>query len=197
MTGRYDQLTRQMFAMVTFGVTFWNPIQALAADPAGSWRQTYDTVMMWVNFIILVTLLVKFLRQPLRNFLNKQRDAVKDTLDRLEAEKCRIDEDIRSLQGDLEDRKQKAADLHQRIVAQGEDERRDIIETARQEAERRLAKAHQLIEAHHREACQVLRNEMVDIAIHLAMQEFSKHMTPAIEQTLTDRFLKTVADRRP
>ena len=197
MTGRYDKLARWVLVLATVAITFWNPVQALAADPAGSWRQTYDTVMMWVNFTILMALLVKFIRQPLRNFLNKQRDAIKETMDRLEAEKRRLEEDIQSLRGTLEGRKEKAADLHQRIVAQGQDERRDIIESARQEAERRIAKAHQLIEARHLEACQTLRNEMVDTAIHMATQEFSKHMTPAIEQTLTDRFLKTVAGRQP
>jgi F-type H+-transporting ATPase subunit b len=196
MNGWKDPLTRPTLVLVTAAFTFWNPLQALAADPGGNWRPIYDTVMMWVNFIILVALLIKFLRQPLRNFLNKERDAVKETLDRLGAEKSRIEEDIQSLRDTLEDRKQKAADMHRRIVAQGQDERREIIETARQEAERRLLKAHQLIEARHREACQVLRNEMVDTAIHLAMQEFAKHMTPDIEQTLTDRFLKTVADRQ-
>jgi len=195
MTGRFDRWTRQAFVPAAVAIAFWNPVQALAADPGGNWRQTYDTVMMWVNFIILVALLVKFLRQPLRNFLDKQRDAVKDTLDRLEAEKSRIKEEIQALKGVLEERKEKATDLHQRIVAQGENERRHIIETARQEAERRFVKARQLIDARYREACQALRNEMVDAAIDLAMQEFSKHMTPALEQSLTDRFLKTVADR--
>lgn len=197
MTGWKNPWTRPTLVLVTVAITFWSPLQALAADAGSNWRPTYDMVMMWVNFIILVALLIKFLRQPLRDFLNKQRDAVQNTLDRLGAEKSRIEKDIQSLRATLDGRKQKAEDMHRRIVAQGENERRDIIATARQEAERRLLKAHQLIEARHREACQALRNEMVDIAIDLAMQEFAKHMTPDIEQTLTDRFLKTVADRRP
>ena len=197
MTGRYVQLTRRALVLVAIAITFWIPEEALAGDPGGGWRQTYDIVMMWVNFILLAALLLKFLRQPLRNFLHKQRDAIKDVLGRLEAEKSRIEDDIHALKGTLEDRKQKAVDWHRRIIALGEDERRDIIESARKEAERRLAKAHQLIEARHRDACQTLRNEMVDTAIRMATQEFSKHMTPAAQQTLTDRFLKTVADRQP
>jgi F-type H+-transporting ATPase subunit b len=197
MTDWKNPWTRPTLVLVTVAITFCNPLQALAADPGSNWRPAYDTVMMWVNFIILVALLIKFLRQPLRDFLNKQRDAVQNTLDRLGAEKGRIEKDIQSLRATLENRKQKAEDMHRRIVAQGENERRDIIETARHEAERRLLKAQQLIEARHREACQALRNEMVDIAIHLAMQEFAKHMTPDIEQNLTERFLKTVAGRQP
>ena len=197
MNGWKNLLTRPSLVLVTVAITFWSPLQALAADPGSNWRPVYDTVMMWVNFIILVALLIKFLRQPLSNFLNKQRDAVQNTLDRLGAEKGQIEKDIQSLRATLENRKQKAEDMHRRIVAQGENERRDLIETARQEAERRLTKAHQLIEARHRDACQALRNEIVDTAIHLAMQEFAKHMTPDMEQTLTDRFLKTVADRQP
>jgi F-type H+-transporting ATPase subunit b len=183
--------------LLTLGASLWLPMQALAANTASSWRSTYDVVMMWVNFAILLALLFKFLRPPLGRFLKSQQDAIQETLDRLENEKCRLQDEVQGLRGSLTARKEKAEDWHQRIMQRARMERREIIETGRQEAERRLAKAHQLIEARHRETCQTLRNEMIDTAIEIATQEFAKHMTPAIEQTLTDHFLKSVAGRQP
>jgi F-type H+-transporting ATPase subunit b len=183
-------------ALLTLGASLWFPLAALAADTS-SWRSTYDVVMMWVNFAILLALLFKFLRKPLGQFLKSQQEAIQETLDRLENEKCRLKDEVQALQESLAARKEKAEDWHERIMQRARMERRDIIESGRQEAERRLAKAHQLIEARHRDACQTLRNEMVDAAIQIATQEFSKHMTPAIEQTLTDHFLKSVAGRQP
>jgi len=168
-------------------------LQAPVAVAAGNWRPTYDTVMMWVNFFILVALWVKLLRHPLRNFLTTQRDAVKDTLESLEKEKHRIETEIQALRVSLEERQQRAADLHERMVAQGEEERREIVAEAEVEAQRRLLKARQMIEARHREACRRLRNEMVDSAIHRALEELPQHMTPEVEKSLTERFLKTIS----
>lgn len=188
---------RLKMTLLTLGASLWLPLQALAANTNSSWRSTYDVVMMWVNFVILLALLFKFLRKPLGQFLKSQQEAIQETLDRLENEKCRLKDEVQALQESLAARKEKAEDWHERIMHRAGMERRDIIESGRQEAERRLAKARQLIEARHRDACQTLRNEMVDTAIQIATREFSKHMTPAIEQTLTERFLKTVAGRQP
>ena len=71
------------------------PTQAAAA--AGDWRPTYDTVMMWINFIILTAVLIKLLRHPLGNFLKTQRDSTAHTLDVLEGEKRRIESEIQSM----------------------------------------------------------------------------------------------------
>jgi F-type H+-transporting ATPase subunit b len=186
---------RLKMTLLTLGASLWLPLQALAANTNSSWRSTYDVVMMWVNFAILLALLFKFLRPPLGRFLKSQQDAIQETLDKLENEKCRLKDEVRVLQGSLVARKENAEDWHERIMQRARMERREIIETGRQEAERRLDKARQLIDARHREACHTLRNELVDIAVRCAMEELPKHMTPDIEQTLTDRFLKTVADR--
>jgi len=182
--------------LLALGTSLWFPLTALAAS-TGSWRSAYDVVMMWVNFAILLGLLFKFLRKPLDQFLKSQQDAIQETLDRLENEKRRLKDEVQALQASLAARKEKTDDWHERTMQRARLERREIIESGRQEAERRLAKAHQLIEARHREARQTLRNEMVDAAIQIATQAFSKHMPPAIEETLTDHFLKSVTGRQP
>jgi len=182
-----------MAAGLTLAAVGWNLLQTPAAMAAGDWRPTYDVIMMWVNFAILATVLCKLLRQPLRNFLSAQRDAVKNTLETLESEKGRIEDEIQSLRARLEDRQQRAVDLHERMVAQGEEERRGLIAEARQEAERRLLKARQLIEARHREACRKLRDEIIDTAVRRAMAELPELITPEVEQTLTDHFLRSIS----
>jgi F-type H+-transporting ATPase subunit b len=182
-----------MTAGLALATLIWGLLQATTAMAAGDWRPTYDIIMMWVNFVILATVLIKLLRQPLGNFLRTQRDAVKDTLETLENEKGRIEEEIKSLRGALEDRQQRAADLHERMVANGEEERRELIAEARQEAERRLIKARQLIEAHQREVSHRLRDEIIDTAVRNAMAELPKHITPEVEQVLTDRFLRSIS----
>lgn len=193
-----DHPKRRIVAGGILAGAAWHLLQApAAAAAAGNWRPTYDTVMMWVNFVILAALLIKLLRHPLRRFLTARRDALKETLEGLEEEKHRIETDIEALRLSLEDRQQKAADLHERILAQGAQERREIIAEAEREAERRLLKARQMIEARHREVCRKLRGELVEAAIRRAMEELPKHMTPEVEKELMERFLRSISKPNP
>lgn len=178
--------------LLPLGASLAFPLQALAADGGGDWRSTYDVVMLWVNFVILTALLVKFLRKPLGRFLTSQRDAIKKTFDDLDIEKNRISEDIQALRDSMEARRQKAEERHRRIVEQARRERRDIIASARQEAQRRLTKARQQVDARHREACTRLRNEIIDAAVAKAMSELPRKVTPEEEQAWVTLFLESI-----
>ncbi len=192
MTLLTPRRTHLKAALLALAVPLWFPLQALAANTGGSWRSTYDVVMMWVNFAILVALLVKFLRKPLGRLLKNQQDAIQNTLGQFEARKGRIENEIQSLRESLETRRQKAEDRHARILRWAQRERLEIIATARQEAERRLRQARQLIDARHREACQTLRNDIVDAAVTKVLQDLPGHMTADLEKDLTDRFLASI-----
>jgi len=192
MTRLAPRMTRLKAALVALGAPLWFPLQALAANTGGNWRSTYDVVMMWVNFAILVALLVKFLRKPLGRLLKSQQDAIQSTLDELETQKGRLRNEIQSLRETLETRKQKAEDRHARIIRWAQRERLEIIATARQEAERRLRQARRLIDARHREACQALRNDIVDAAVTKVLQDLPGHMTAELEKDLTERFLTSI-----
>lgn len=182
---------RPGIALVMVGILFCGPAAALGAEP--DWRPLYDLVMMWVNFVILVAILVKFLHRPLRAFLEERRDIVRETLERLESDKRGIEAEIDALQQSLEERRRRAEALHQRIVDRGRSERRELVAGARQEAHRRLAKARQQIEARQREAWQTLRNDIVDAAVDRAMTELPRHVTPESQKALVDLFLKSIS----
>ena len=82
---------------------------------------------------------------------------------------------------------------------QGQAERGEIIAAAQAEAERRLDKARLHIEARHREAWQKLRNEIIDSAVNKAKAELPHHVSPELEQTLLEQYLKSISDphRKP
>lgn len=197
MTGLICPWIRLKVTLTALVATLGVPLQALAANGDTGWRSTYDVVMMWVNFAILVALLVKFLRKPLGRFLSSQRDAIKKTFDELEGEKKRIAEDIRTLRETVETRRQNAEDRHRRLLEQARQERQDIIAIARDEAQRRLTKARQNIDARHREAYHKLRNEIIDAAVAKVMTALPDHMTAELEQDLTDRFLSSITKSKP
>ena len=46
--------------------------EALGAETSVNWRPTYDIVMRWLNFGILIVLFFRYARKPLVAFLNGQ-----------------------------------------------------------------------------------------------------------------------------
>lgn len=192
MTTKTSIGIRLKMMLIAQGAALWVPLQALAAGSNSSWRSTYDVVMLWVNFVILVALLLKFLRPHLNRFLKSQQEAIKKTLDQLESEKSRLRDDVEALRQSLAARKQRTEEWHQRTMQRARTERLEIIDAARLEAERRLAKARQLIDARHREACQALQAEIVDAAIAKVMEDLPGQITVELEQDLTDRFLSAI-----
>ena len=55
-------------------ILLWMATSVGAAETA-AWRPTYDLVMRWVNFLILVIIIVKYMRKPLGDFIaGKQRE---------------------------------------------------------------------------------------------------------------------------
>ena len=76
------------------------PEIALAGDPA--WRPTYDIAMRWLNFIILVGVIVKYAREPIKDFLKLRKKDVVAQIEELDTEKNRLLEEIKTArqQGD-------------------------------------------------------------------------------------------------
>ena len=46
----------------------------LAAEKSSSWRPMYDLVLRWINFGIIVFVVIKYAKTPIVNFLRGQKD---------------------------------------------------------------------------------------------------------------------------
>ena len=114
--------------------------EVLAAENAGDWRPTFDLVMRWVNFLILAFLLIKFSRAPIKKFFDGKKQDIADEIGALEAEKEEMLRQIDESKQQLENSRNRLADLKKRIIAQGEKNRQMIIKAAEQESKIMLAK---------------------------------------------------------
>ena len=166
---------------------------AFATDNNGNWRPTFDLIMRWANFIILAGLLYKFSRLPLKNFLDGKKKEVAEKIEKLEAEKEKMLGELDRQQQSLEDSKVRLSRLKERIIAQGEKNKLDIIEDAKRESNIMLAAAKLKIESRTLEARQLLKSEMIDAAVTLAMEKLPKKITDADNQKFIDAFLAKAA----
>ena len=61
--------------------------EALAAENTASWRSVFDLVMRWLNFGIIVFILVKYAKTPIKNFLLSRREELAQEIRKIEEEK--------------------------------------------------------------------------------------------------------------
>ena len=167
--------------------------EALAADGAESWRPLFDRIMRWLNFVILAFLLIKFSRVPIKTFFKTRKEEMVREIKALEDEKQKalveIDENLKL----LEDSGVRFDTLRERIVAQGEKNKQQIIEDARQESKVLLESAKQKIDNQIMEARNKLKTELIDSAITIAMQRLPAEMTAEDNQKWVDKFLSSAS----
>jgi len=169
--------------------------EVLAAENSGDWRPIFDLVMRWVNFLILAFLLIKFSRAPIKKFLAGKKQDIADEIGTLEAEKEEMLRQIDDSKKQLENSRDRLADLKKRIIAQGEKNQQLIIKAAEQESKMMLQSARQKINSRIIEARQELKSELVDAAIALAEKLLPEKITAADNRKFIDAFMSSASSK--
>jgi len=150
---------------------------ANGADATTGWRPTYDLVMRWLNFGILVILFFKYARKPLVSFLKGQASQIETKIQSVEAEKEAIEAQINELVAQQAQSRERFKAIEARIISQGELKKQRIIEDAHKESRLLLESAKRRMTFEIITARQNLRNEIVDQAVDLAAEKLPLEMT--------------------
>ena len=177
------------------GVAALVPAAAWAGEGNGDWRPTYDLIMRWVNFLILVFVIVKFARVPLRNFLSGQKDTITREIQEMEASRQAAQAKIKEIKQELEHITSRMETMKTRVAAQGQKRKQEIIETAQEESRIMLESAKVKIAGRINTAKQTIREEMVDIAVQLALQKLPQEITPTDNDSFLNQYLMAASDQ--
>jgi F-type H+-transporting ATPase subunit b len=169
--------------------------EALAADSANDWRPMFDLVMRWVNFLILAFLLIKFSRLPIKSFLASKKEDIAREIEELESAKEQILLKIDASRQQIENSKERLSKLKKTIIAQGEKNKIKLIEDAERESKILLESAKQKIESRISDAREVIKLELVDLAIALALQKLPETITDQDNQKFIDAYLESAATK--
>ena len=180
---------RLIVGVFSFALLFiLNATVALASEDAG-WRPTYDLVMKWVNFGILAFVLVKYLKDPIKDFLFGQKAIIAREIEKLETEKEKTLEKINNTRKELEDSDRRLSDLTDRMRQQGEKEKEKIIEAARQQSRFMLEGAKRKVQGRIDQAKANFRSELIDLAVNAAMEKLPSQVTPEDNQKMASKFI--------
>ncbi|MEW6260636.1 MAG: ATP synthase F0 subunit B [Thermodesulfobacteriota bacterium] len=146
-----------------------------AAESQGSsWRDTYDPIMKWVNFAILLFVIVKYAGPPLVNFLRAQGRDIEREMTRIEKQKAEMLYHLKQVQKQLSQSDTRMTEIRQRIIDEGKRRKAAIIREAEEESRRLIESAGKKAQAHLLEAKRKLQEELIDLAADRALQTLPK-----------------------
>ena len=164
------------------------PEAAYAAD--APWRPTYDMAMRWVNFIILVAVIVKYGKEPIKDFLKLQKSDLVSEISQLEAEKARILDEIKAVKRKGIENRTHFQELKDRLIAQGEIRKKQIVEQARQQSVIMLEEARRKMDNRIVQAKAGLKMELLDMAIDEALKRLPAIITDSDNQRLLNDYMQ-------
>lgn len=175
-------------------LTAW-VIPAFAADAAPFSRQTYDQMMRYINFVILVVLILKYARRPIANFLRDKKQEVAGAIERLEAQKQQIEDQIHEGRIQLAAGQQRLVLIKDKIISDGQKQRDRIIAEAQQDARLLLESARRKIETRIRDTQNQLRRELIEMASAMASDKLLAAVTSADQEVLLQQWFDAAAEQ--
>ena len=166
------------------------PETALAGDPA--WRPTYDIALRWINFIILVGVIVKYAREPIKDFLKLRKREVVAQIDELDTEKSRILGEIQAARQKGDANRARFEEMKQRLIAQGEARKQQIVKQAKQQSEIMLEETRRKMENRIVQAKAGLTSELLDMAIEQAMKQLPELITVDDNHRMLDEYMQSI-----
>ena len=168
----WKSIARWMFFLVILATA----TEAFGADASAKWRPTYDIVMRWLNFGILIVLFFRYARKPLAAFLNGKSRQIQENIKKVEKEKETIKKRVNELQMERKEGRKRLQQIRDRVVSQGKRKKQKIIDDAKKESHLLLESAKHKIGYEITSAREKLQAEMVDRSIELAMQKLPQLM---------------------
>jgi len=164
------------------GPTFWG-------IPTAKW---WDLLWRFMNFAVLLIVLVKVLTKPIANGLRARQQSIKEQFTDLEERKAEADIAYRTYEEKLASIEQEITDIVQSAVAQGEAEKERIIEEASRAAEDIKRQAEMTIQHELAEAKLNLREEVANQAVVMAEELIRKNLQDTDQVKLIEDYLAKV-----
>jgi F-type H+-transporting ATPase subunit b len=170
--------------------------EASAANNSDDWRPTFDLVMRWLNFGIIVFILVKYARTPIKDFLLSRREEVAREIELVEGKKEAANKKIEDAVRMLDESEVRFARVKERIIQEGETKKQKLIEDAKQESKILIESTMKKIDNQLLDAKKAFKSELVDAAISLAMKRLPDEITTEDNQNFTNQFLASASGKK-
>jgi F-type H+-transporting ATPase subunit b len=174
-------------------VVFANDLWAARDEGGGITGEVFWQI---VSFVLLVTLLIYVLKKPVRAFLLKRQEEIKNSLEQSAKKEEESRAHFDKWEEKLNSLSQEIDNLHQEISQEAEVERKRIIERAQEEGDRIRKQAQVVAGQEVRKARFILRKEMVDLSMEMAEKLLREATQPQDQEKLVEEFMGKVRELR-
>lgn len=193
-----DSRMRKIFmryAGLVWGMILYLSPEVLGASSGSEHAEVespFALLMRVVNFVLLIGLLYFLLKKPLRNFLNKRQQGVREALEAAQNDREKAEARYQDVERKLERAKKEIEDLKRMLVEQGQMEKDKILASAKQEAEKIRRDAEVTAEQELKKAYLLLRQEAVELASNLAETLLKDKIKEEDHERLLQDYLETL-----
>ncbi len=192
-----EAVTRLLYACMLQTGLF---IQSAGSEPGGNVIAVEMTegpmiginatlALQMINFLLLLYLLYRFCYKPILGFLDARSQEVKDTLDGAEQTKQEAQGLLERYQGKMDGSEEESADIIRNAINEGDQQKREIITTAKKEARTMVEDAKQDILREQRKAVKELREETINLSLMAASRIIQHKLTEEDDRKLVTRFI--------
>ncbi len=155
-----------------------------------------DMLTQLFFFIVLLVLLKKFAWGPLMNKMQQREEYVAGEIE--SAEKSRLEAEEASIEAaaQLNQVKQEAQKLIEDAKTAGIKQEKDIVETARKEADRIIQAAQADIQNEKEQALQALQDKVASLSVLIASKVIEKEISEQDQEKLINDYIKEVGEER-
>jgi F-type H+-transporting ATPase subunit b len=189
------QKSKTICGILVLGIIFLHItcLPALAEEGSGDWRPMYDTIMVWVNFLILVYLIYRIGRKPFQAFLSNQANQVSGEIQKAEKQKQEVLEAINETKRQMQESSDRYDQIKARIIEEGRRLRQELIDEARSQGEQMLEREKNNASRRIAEGRKKIMTELVDAAANMAQNRLPGEINQEDQSKLVEFYIRNIS----
>jgi F-type H+-transporting ATPase subunit b len=156
----------------------------------------YDFGLRFLNFAIMVAILVKLLKKPLTDFLVSRRENIATALAELEQQKAEADAKCKEYKEKLATLDREVEQIVGEYVQEGEVEKGRILEAAEKQAQYLKQQAQLTIQQEVKSARESLQEEIAELSVAAAEEILRKNIKAKDQDRLVQEFMTKVVEAK-
>lgn len=148
-----------------------------------------------LNTAILIAVLVRFLRTPMREFLTQRSRAIAEGIEQAQQQLAESQRELARWRSSLDEHARRAREIQAEVEREAEAEHAQVVERARAAADRIREEARAVADQEIRRAQRELRREASALAVSLAEEILRENLTPDDDRRLVQAFSERAAGR--
>ena len=155
----------------------------------------HDTVLLMISMLVMFAFLSYFLFNPVRDFLKKRQDKIKEDIDTAKQDK----EEAAALKADYDGKLREIEKEAEAILSEARQKalqnEAKIIDEAKEEASRIIERANRQAELERKAAADDMKKEMIQVAALMAQKIVAQTVDTKIQDSLVEETLKEIGDK--